>query len=298
MKQLTDFENYLLGQRRYSSNTARAYISDLEAFIAYIEQAGEESFAPQNITFSDLRSYVMVMVERGDSTRSVNRHIASLKSFFRLMLRQGEIEHNPTLRLHTLKTAATLPDFIPADKMSEITRALLEPSDDYQTERDSLVVLLLYSTGIRREELSTITEDDIDLSASTIKIHGKGNKERIVPLLDAVREKLEHFLRINICKTEKKHLFLTNKSEPMTGECVYTIVRRKLSEMGLTGKLNPHRLRHTFATHLLAHGAAIKSIQELLGHASLASTQIYTHNTIEALKQSYIKAHPRAAKRG
>lgn len=283
--------NYLAAERRYSPLTVRAYDEDLQAFEKYIDND-----TPQQATFADLRGYIMLSVERGDNPKSINRHLSALKSFFTYLVRSGVITKNPTLKLTTLPQQTRLPEFITDKNCEKLIKSLMEWTDDPIERRNAMIVLLLYSTGIRRAELVSLTIENIDLGQQKIRLIGKGQKEREIPLLEQVCKILEQYLLNNIWKTEKKHLFLTKNSEPITVNDVYLIVVKVLKLAGIQGRQSPHTLRHTFATALMKHGAPIKSVQELLGHSSLSSTQVYTHNTIDFLKESYLKAHPRARK--
>ncbi|WP_298062762.1 tyrosine-type recombinase/integrase, partial [uncultured Rikenella sp.] len=193
---------------------------------------------------------------------------------------------------------ALLPAFVEQSRMARLVAVLEEPSDEYPVERDAMVVLMLYACGLRRAELASLTLQSLDLDAGTVCVMGKGAKERLVPLLPAVVSRLEHYLQVRknekICEEAENCLFLSNKGKGLSAMGVYTIVKGYLSLAGVQGKRSPHVLRHTFATHLMQHGASVRTVQQLLGHASLAATQIYTHNTIESLKETYNRAHPRA----
>ena len=297
MSYVNQFKGYLGSERRFSPLTVRAYIDDVEAFLEYLE-TDDDRFDPSTVDVSDLRSWVMFMVERGDSPRSVNRRISSLKSFFRFMMRTDAIRENPARKLRSLPAASDLPQFVPRDGMHELIARLMEPSEDYPSERDALVVLMLYGTGMRRAELASLTVERADISDGVIRVTGKGDRERIVPLAPKLRKRLEWYLYVKnekiVCAADKNFLFLSNRGGRLSEGAVYRIVIRILGDAGVQGKRSPHVLRHTFATHLLGEGADIRAIQELLGHSSLGSTQIYTHNTIEKIKESYRKAHPRA----
>lgn len=288
---------YLSAERRFSPLTVRAYVDDLVAFEQYLTQSEYDGDVSQ-ATFADIRSYVMRMVERGDNPRSVNRRMAALKSYYQYLLRNGLITSNPTIKLHTLPIESRLPEFIPRKQCRELVAKAQDEDeeDDPIHQRNLLIVMLLYTTGIRRAELSTLRVENVDIDQQKIRVMGKGAKEREIPLREEVCELLERYLQKNIWITEKKYLFLTKKSEPITVNGIYTAVRSVLKEFGTQGRQSPHVLRHTFATQLMSEGAPLRSIQELLGHKSLNSTQVYTHNTIESLKQSYNKAHPRAKK--
>ena len=253
---------------------------------------------PTTVRLDDIRGWVMRNVEAGIATGSVNRKISTLRSFFRYLVREGVVTHNPVRDIRALRGGRHLPVFVEQSRMAQLVRILEEPSDQFPIERDLMVVLLLYACGLRRSELSSLTLSSLDLAERTLRVMGKGSKERAVPILPDVAARLEHYLQIrkqeNICEEDKNFLFLTNKGKRLSPMGVYTIVRKYLSTAGVQGKRSPHVLRHTFATHLMQHGASVRVVQQLLGHASLAATQIYTHNTIESLRETYNNAHPRA----
>lgn len=291
------FVEYMRSERRLSLHTVAAYSKDLSDFITYCGYE-PDTFSAKEVTSDDVRSWVMLMSERGDSPRSINRRVASVRLFFNYLIRKEIIEKNPTSKIHTLSFGQKLPHFVDKRSMDVIIKSLLEPSAEYSAERDALVVVMLYATGMRRAELAALTDQKIDLAQKTIKVLGKGDKERIIPIAESLSYRLEQYLRLKkeqtICKSQKNYLFLSDKGEQLKEGAIYTIVHRTLAAAGLQGKLSPHVLRHTFATHLMEQGAGIRTVQELLGHTSLVATQIYTHNTIERIKESYAKAHPRA----
>ena len=287
-KYITLWQSHLKAECRFSPLTVRAYTDDVTFFALYL---GHHN-CPREVTYNDVRSYVMAMVERGDSPRSINRHISAIKSFFNFLIRLGEVEKNPATKLKSLKSPKGLPQYIQPSKMGEIINWALESKDDFEQERDSLIILLFYSTGIRRAELAAIKIGDIDIEQRKIRIRGKGDKEREIPLVDFLAEKLERFLQRH-CQKENNFLFLMKENRPISHNELYNTVKRILTAAGVQGKRSPHILRHTFATELLNREAGIRSVQELLGHSSISSTEIYTHNTIERLKESYKNAHPR-----
>lgn len=291
------FVEYMRSERRLSLHTVAAYSKDLSDFITYCGYE-PDTFSAKEVTSNDVRSWVMLMSERGDSPRSINRRVASVRLFFNYLIRKEIIENNPTSKIHTLSFGQKLPHFVDKRSMDVIIKSLLEPSAEYSAERDALVVVMLYATGMRRAELAALTDQKVDLAQKTIKVLGKGDKERIIPIAESLSYRLEQYLRLKkeqtICKSQKNYLFLSDKGEQLKEGAIYTIVHRTLAAAGLQGKLSPHVLRHTFATHLMEQGAGIRTVQELLGHTSLVATQIYTHNTIERIKESYAKAHPRA----
>ena len=300
------FGRYLSAERRCSADTVDIYTRDLRDFERYLQQSGDTDdndrcsapMDPAAVSLRDVRGWVMRNVEQGIAPGSVNRKISTLRSFFRYLMCEGVVTKNPVHDIKALRQGRHLPVFVEESRMDQLVRVLEEPSEEFSVERDAVVILLLYACGLRRSELAGLTLNGLDLTNHTLRVMGKGAKERILPLLPAVAERLEHYLQLRtqekICENDKDFLFLTNKGRRLTDAGVYRIVRMYLSSAGVQGKRSPHVLRHTFATHLMQHGASLRVVQQLLGHASLAATQIYTHNTIESLKKTYFQAHPRA----
>lgn len=257
------------------------------------------SFDPSLVDGNDLRAWIMHLTgEEHLSARSVNRKISSIKSYFRFLRKKGVIHKDPFLRITALKMPRRLPSFVEESRMQQILNSIVHPSDDWLVERDALIVLLFYATGIRLAELVDIQIDDFSDHFSLLKVHGKGDKDRVVPVIEAVSAKIVHYLELcrglEICESGINFLFLSQRGRRISRSEVYRVVHTILRGAGVQGKSSPHVLRHTFATHLLNSGADIRMIQELLGHTSLGATQVYTHNSIEQLKQVYNKAHPRA----
>ncbi len=297
---LDAFVTYLEAERRYSPLTVSAYRRDIEQFIEFLGlEPGD--FHPGNVSTDDIREWIVSLSEvRRLSPVSINREVSSVRSLFRWLRATGVVEKNPFLKIHSLKAPKRLPVWIPGGKMEEITAHLLEQcaSPDPMGRRNALIVLLFYSCGIRLAELTGIDAEDIDADFRSLRVHGKGDKTRVVPLPESTAGILKrHISEISdakIWKYDKKPLFLTEQGEAVSRRAVYGIVRGELERMGVQGKRSPHVLRHTFATHLLDSGADMREIQELLGHTSLAATQVYTHNSIARLKEVYNTAHPRA----
>jgi integrase/recombinase XerC len=297
------FVTYLEAERRYSPLTVRNYRRDVESFVAFIgasDPAGNAVFHPALVTTDDIREWIVSLSEgRHISPASINREMSSVRAFFRWLRATGVVEKDPFARIRNLKTPKRLPVWIPEKQMAEITSRLLEEcaSGDAVVRRDALIILLFYSCGIRLAELAGLGADDFTPDSLTLRVHGKGDKTRIVPLPSPTAEILKSHVNDisarNIWKNDKKYLFLTEKDEPLSRMAIYGIVRGGLEKMGVQGKRSPHVLRHTFATHLLDGGADMREIQELLGHTSLAATQVYTHNSIARLKKVYAESHPR-----
>lgn len=290
---IEDFLRYIESEKRYSKLTKKAYGDDLRQFLLYYG-VDEGGFDPSQVTHADIRSWIMSLTASGDKATTVNRKISSLKAFFRYMLRRGVITKNPASKIGALRKPSRLPSFVEKSRMSRLVD-LLEPSDDFVTEKRSLIVLLFYGCGLRLAELVGICTGDISVEEAAIKVTGKGNKQRIVPLVPILLQRIANYmeLRSKICKSDNKFLILSNKGEPVSRTEVYRTVRQVLTLMGVEGKRSPHVLRHTFATHLLSEGAGIETVKELLGHADLSTTQIYTHSTVDELIKAYRSAHPR-----
>lgn len=291
---LERFLSFLETEKQYSKLTISSYKRDICQFLNFMELE-ERGAEVGRVSQKDIRRWIMALAENKYVNSSINRKISALKSFFGYLYSCGMIAVDPAAKVATLRKGRVLPKFVEESVMTKIATDMLALSDDYFTERDSTVILFLYATGIRVSELTNLKITDFSGDLSTLKVHGKGNKERIVPILSELKEKLKNLLilRNNICNIENKLLFLSNSLTPINRSAVYRIVSEKLALYGVDGKKSPHVLRHTFATHLLGHGAGIETVKELLGHESLATTQVYTHNNIEQLKEIYIKAHPR-----
>lgn len=286
-----------MAERRYSPLTVRNYRHDIEQFLAWLG-VDETQLDPTRITSEDIREWIVHRSESGKlAAASINREISSLRSLFRWLLRTGAIQKDIFPGIPSLKTSHRLPVFVPESRMTTLVGACAEHSDDFTTARNALIILLFYACGLRLAELVGIDRNDFSPDFTTLRIRGKGDKERMIPVLEFVREKILHYLRIidrqNICNSSEKALFLTQKGKRISRSTVYRTVQDELRYAGVQGKKSPHVLRHTFATHLLNGGADMREIQELLGHASLQATQVYTHNSIAKLREVYAKAHPR-----
>ena len=294
---LTEFIRYLSAERRYSPLTVRNYKHDVEQFLAWLD-CDESRFDPRSVTTEQIREWIIFRTEEGKlSAGSMNREVASLRAFFRWLHRTGAVEKDIFRMISTLKTSRRLPAFVPESRMTTIVSECGPDSEDFLTERNSLIILMFYACGLRLAELVGIDRSDFSADYTSLRVRGKGDKQRMVPILEFLREKILHYLglieRQNICISSEKALFLTHKGKRISRSVVYRTVQEELTRAGVQGKKSPHVRRHTFATHLLNGGADMREIQELLGHASLQATQVYTHNSIARLREIYAKAHPR-----
>lgn len=289
------FLDYLRFEKRFSPHTLTAYESDLGQFVAFLHKTYELS-DPAEIKHIHVRSWMVDLTERGNLPRSINRKLSCLKSFFKYLRKQGDINSNPMLKVVAPKTGKRLPEVVPEKNLS----LLFEHVDfghGFKGHRNRLVLEMLYCTGIRRSELIELKTGNVDFTKNTIKVYGKGGKERLIPMAKHLADLVNAYLVLRkdtFPSNELSNLILTDKGEPLNGGVVYHLVKRHLSFVTTQEKRSPHTLRHSFATHLSNNGADLNAIKELLGHSSLASTQVYTHNSIEKLKKVYQQAHPKA----
>jgi len=289
------FLQYLQVEKRYSSLTVNSYLNDLNQFYRFLENKGYAS-DPSQITSHDIRSWIVSLVESKYSSRSIHRKISSLRSFYRYLRKSGIVNSNPLEKVILPKAKKRLPVFVEEESLDLLLDGI-EFGDDYVGVRDRTIIEMLYLTGMRRAELTGLREDDIDLQEGTVKVTGKRNKQRIIPLLRQFTARLEEYIRTRdeyFPGRQAEWFFLSNKGNKMYDKCVYNTVKRYLSMVTTIERKSPHILRHTFATHMLNHGADLNSIKEFLGHANLSATQVYTHNSFEKLKRIYRQAHPRA----
>ncbi len=291
------FKDYLLKEKNYSLHTVGAYENDLLSFQSFNEgNFGEESIV--NANYGQIRSWIVFLVDEGLVAATVNRKIASLKAFYKFLLKTKQIEVNPLLKHKSLKASKVLQ--IPFSE-KEVTQVMaqVEGVDGFEMLRNKAIINLFYGTGIRRAELIELKVVDVDFSNNTLKVLGKRNKERIVPLLPIVKEELVRYSNERACLEVVEDIdffFLTKKGLKLNNSFVYRLINSYFSTASEKVKKSPHILRHTFATHLLNNGADLNSVKELLGHSSLASTQVYTHSSLSELKKVYEKSHPRNKK--
>lgn len=290
-EEVKGFISYLRLQKRASPLTTKNYESDLDQFFIFLTNEFS-SFPIQEITHQHARAFMAHLMDNKQSAKTVNRKLSTLKSFFKYLVRSHVLTVNPMQKVQGPKIAKKLPVFIDEDKVESLFNNY-PFSHDFEGLRDKLVIDIFYQTGLRRAELICLKDSDVDLFNGQLKVLGKRNKERIIPFGLGLKRNLEAYL--NVKKGENllnPILLVTLKNTQLSAQKVTKIVNEVLSSVTTNSKKSPHVLRHTFATHLLNNGADINAVKELLGHASLSATQIYTHNTIEKLKKSYNQAHP------
>jgi len=291
------FKDYLQLEKKYSPHTVNAYLNDITFFESFNKnQFNEDSI--DRVNYSQIRSWIVSLVDDNISNVSVNRKIASLKAFYKFLLKTKQIEVSPLLKHKALKTPKTLQIPFSEKEVVEVLNQIQNPVG-FEEIRNKLIIDLFYTTGIRRTELIYLKKTNVNTSNKTIKVLGKRNKERILPLLPIISEQLILYFneRAHLEKvTDDDFFFLTKKGLKLNDSFVYRLINTYFSTVSEKVKKSPHILRHTFATHLLNNGADLNSVKELLGHSSLASTQIYTHSSLSELKKVYEDAHPRNQK--
>lgn len=292
-ERITDFLQYLRFEKRFSRHTLDAYQNDLSAFSGYISSQFDTDEI-ENISHFHIRSWLASMKDEKNTARTLNRKLSSLNSFYKYLLRQQLVQKNPVKQLHSLK----LPERLPAYLKEQETKYLLEEQqfdEGFKGHTDRMICELLYQSGMRRQELIQLREADVEWSLGQLRVLGKGNKERLIPvhpvLLDELRNYINEKKKMGL--NDQGHLLVLENGEPLYAMYVYRTVKKYLSIATTLQKKSPHVLRHTFATHLLNNGANIQAIKDLLGHSSLAATQVYTHNNISKLKEIHKQNHPR-----
>ena len=298
---LERFIDYLQTERRYSALTVRNYRHDVEQFIAWGESATSEGdFDLLEVRGADVREWMMFLSDKGTlGEASINRAVASIRSMYKYLRRTGVIERDIFAAVSTLRTAQRLPKYVEEGRMVEVVERLRADlrSDDWVFCRNALSILMLYACGLRLAELIAIDLQHFEDDYLSLRVRGKGDKERMVPIVEALRREIklyvERFSDPKICINRENALFLSKRGGRISRSDVQRSVARLLRECGVQGKVSPHVLRHTFATHLLNEGADLREIQELMGHSSLRATQVYTHNNIAQLQRAYLGAHPR-----
>ena len=288
------FTRYLSSERRLSRHTIQAYTTDLKQWASFLSILAPDSLI-EKATHKELRAWVVALAQQRFSNRSINRKIASLKAFYKFLYAKAYITSNPSLQLSTFRTKNSLPVFV---KEKELLNLLEnhEFEDTFEGWRDKLVLELLYGTGIRLAELLALRDESVDLYNNTLRVWGKGNKERTIPFPKGLQQVIEKYRRYRAIHIDHHGgwLLVTTSGNPCYPMLVYRLVGKYLRTHTHTDRYSPHVLRHTFATHLLSRGADLKAIKDLLGHKSLATTQLYTHHSIKRLQEVFKQAHPKA----
>lgn len=292
--QVQSFLNYIKFERRYSVHTIQSYTNDLEQFYFYLKSEYQKDDI-ELASHLEIRSWIVKMMEQKITPRSINRKLSTLKSFFKFLMRKGIIIKSPMSKVLSPKTSKRLPVFVEKNGMDRLL-ANIEFPEGFEGSRDKMVIDVLYNTGMRRSELNNLRETDIDSYNSQVKVLGKGNKERIIPIQPQLRAALKDYIELKNRSIlhPSIYLFVDKEGKVLNPSAIYQTVKKYLNLITTIDKKSPHVLRHTFATHLMNNGADINAVKELLGHASLAATQVYTHNTIDKLKNIYKQAHPKA----
>lgn len=291
---INEFCNYLLTQKRFSENTVKSYQNDLLGLSRYAHDEYEVD-NPTLISPQILKSWLSSLKEQNMESRSVNRKLSAVRSFYKYLLRRQLIETSPAESVSALKIKKKLPVFLEENQIDKVLERAFYPVG-FEGDTHHLIISLFYQTGMRVSELANLKETDVQFSAGTISVWGKGNKQRIIPLQKSMLNEISYYI------AEKRRLFelphevlvVNPKNKPVSRTTIYKIIRQILGEVTTIQKKSPHVLRHSFATHLSDHGASIGAIKDLLGHASLAATQVYTHTSIARLKEVYKKAHPKS----
>ena len=292
---LQSFISYLTYEKRYSRHTVISYQNDLEQFFVYL--AGQyEVQSLDTIETIYIRSWLAELKTSKITAKTINRKASSLKSFFKYHLRTGALKNSPMWAVTAPKIGKRLPEFVKEAEIMDMF-SYLPFSDDWRGQTDRLLLMLFYQTGMRLSELVNLKESQVDYSRKVIKVLGKGNKERVVPAGTELMQSMQLYgeaKTLAAVACDRSHFFVLENGKPLYAKYVYLAVKKYLSAITTLNKKSPHILRHTFATHLTNNGADLNAVKELLGHSSLASTQVYTHNNIEKLKEAHKKAHPRA----
>ncbi len=288
------FINYLRYEKNYSSHTEISYFKDLTQFQNFIKnEIGQ--FDPFTISSDQIRMWIVKLMEKGQKSSTVNRKLSTIKSFYKFLQKKELMEMNPARYIQGPKIETKLPSFV---RHSDMLKVLYSDSfsDDFEGHRNRFLIELLYLTGMRREEIVMLKNTDVDLSSNLLHVHGKGNKDRLIPISEKTNQLFINYTCIRNDKVENRapYLFVRKNGKRLYSEMVYSIVNKHLSDVKTLSVKSPHVLRHSFATAMLNNGAEINAIKNLLGHASLSSTQIYTHVTFKELKKVYNNAHPRA----
>lgn len=292
-----DWILYLSSVKRYSQHTIAAYETDVsQAAIFFSDEY--ESTDWGDVSRDQVRAFIVQLSEHGLTGKSIRRKMSALSSFFQYLRKRGRVSHNPLHLLQAPRIEKNLPEVIPMDSLLGLFDTI-ERTEDFLEQRNILLVKMLYLTGMRRSELISLRVKDVLNPDNVIKVEGKGSKERMIPITEKLRSEIDAFLierKKYLGNDSSDYLFFTGKKAKLYPKAIYNIVREELNKVTSKSKKSPHVLRHSFATHLLENGADLNAVKELLGHSSLAATQVYTHNSIERLKKAYNQAHPRSGK--
>jgi len=292
---ITAFISYIALEKKYAPLTVKAYRTDLERFASFCRQNFDLD-SIDKVSYSEIRSWIVDLVNKKNSNSSINRKISTLQSYYKFLLKTKTITKNPLLKHKPLKKEKKLQVPFSEKEISQVLESL-RGLDDFISLRDKLIIELFYATGMRRSELINLKINDVDIANRLVKVLGKRNKERFIPLLEFVIKSLEaYLLKRKEIVTVSSNLFITEKGKIIYDSLVYRVINNYFSRVSSKVKKSPHIIRHSFATHLLNEGADLNAIKELLGHASLASTQVYTNSSLGKLKEVYNQAHPRSAK--
>ncbi|EZH73063.1 integrase [Aquimarina atlantica] len=294
---ISEFIEYLLHEKNYSKHTVTAYKADLLSFLEFY-QIEYDTSKIADANYAQIRSWIVSLVNDGVSNRTINRKVSSLKTYYKFLLKSEQIDKNPLAKHQALKAPKKLQIPFSTQEVEDVLKDLRDDRD-FESVRDRLIVELFYATGIRRIELVNLKLSDVDLNQKQIKVLGKRNKERYLPLLSSVCDTLSLYLTVRsdlIMEQESSFLLLTKKGVKIYETLVYRVINSYFSKASSKVKKSPHILRHSFATHLLNEGANLNAVKELLGHSSLAATQIYTHHSVAQLTKVYKQSHPRNKK--
>lgn len=287
-----EFIDHLRKEKRYSQHTLTSYQKDISQFWEHITGTFEAESASE-VSHFYIRSWMVQLMDNGVGARSVNRKLSALRTYFKYLMRQGIVKKDPTLKIEPPKTSKRLPVYLEreqTDKLFEIASI----GEGFEASRDRAILEILYGTGMRKAELISLKDSDVDFHQRQIKVLGKGNKERLIPISENLVATIKEYIELRDERFTTDVLLVTDKGAPLYPKLVYNIVRKFLNLVTTLDKKSPHVLRHTFATHLSNNGAELNAVKDLLGHSSLAATQVYTHNNIEKLKEVFKKAHPKA----
>jgi len=292
---LKSFVNYITHEKRYSAHTVISYQNDLQQFIDFIHATFDLELT--EVKHIHIRSFMVDLMENKTAEATINRKISSLRSFYKFLMREHQLDHNPTALIKSPKIPKRIPVFVADDKMDHLLDSDQYFTDDFESIRDHLIIELLFGTGIRLTELIQLKDDDIDGYSGTIKVLGKRNKERIIPINKQLINQISNYIdqkKLQDFNNNFANLIVTNTGAVAYPKMIYRVVTHYIRQVSTQEKRSPHVLRHSYATSLLNAGADLNAIKMLLGHASLAATQVYTHNSIERLKTIYKQAHPKA----